>query len=48
MNDETTTETTETALERAVREAVAAAPPLSDDTRDQIARLLSRSSNADA
>lgn len=33
---------TETALDRAVREAVAAAPRLSDDARDTVARLLSK------
>jgi hypothetical protein len=33
--------TPETALDRAVREAVAAAPPLPDDKRDEVARLLS-------
>lgn len=33
---------TETALDRAVREAVEAAPPLSADDRDAVARLLSK------
>lgn len=42
MSTPTPTEATETPLERAVREAVAAAPPLSDDTREQVARLLSK------
>lgn len=36
------TETTETPLDRAVREAVEAAPPLSQDTREELARLLSK------
>ena len=35
-------DTTETPLDRAVREAVEAAPPLSVDDRDAVARLLSK------
>jgi len=35
-------DTAESPLDRAVREAVAAAPPLSADTRDTVARLLSK------
>lgn len=42
MSAATTEPTTETPLERAVREAVSAAPPLSDEARDNVARLLSR------
>ncbi|WP_299052155.1 hypothetical protein [uncultured Nocardioides sp.] len=42
----TTTEApSQTDLDRAVRESVAAAPPLSDDTRDAVARLLTGKAN---
>lgn len=41
MSATTPTEATpETPLERAVRETVAAAPPLSDDAREQLAHML--------
>ena len=36
------TEATETPVDRAVRETVAAAPPLTDDTRAELVRLLSK------
>ena len=46
MSGATTPEPAETPMERAVRESVAAAPPLSDEAREQVARLLSKGSTS--
>lgn len=42
MAGSTAPETTETPLDKAVREAVEAAPPLSPEARDELVRLLSK------